>query len=85
MRCHGVDNGLDARDLLVVHFVRNILQIGKWPDSWQHADQTLQRAHFLHLPQLIAEVFQRETVATQRLAGKLFRFLLVNVLFRFLD
>src|ERR1700730_10101269 len=38
---HGVDDGLDAVDLLVINLVSRFLQAGKRADTWQHADETL--------------------------------------------
>jgi hypothetical protein len=47
---HGIDNGLDAIDLLFVNLVRGFLQAGKRTNTRQHADKALQRPHFAHLP-----------------------------------
>src|SRR5258708_28658711 len=47
---HGIDNGLDAIDLLFVNLVRGFLQAGKRTNTKQHADKALQRPPFADLP-----------------------------------
>ena len=44
--------------------------LAKRPDIGQHAHDALQRTQLLHLPQLIAEVLQRETVAGESLLAR---------------
>src|SRR5262249_43329340 len=72
IRRHGIDDGLDPRDLLVVHLVGHVLHSGEWPYRGKHLHDALQRSQFLDLAQLIAEVFEREAVATERLLGDFF-------------
>ena len=63
----------------------SFLQAGEWTDRRQHAHQALHRSHLFNLPQLIAEVFQREAVASQGAGGHFLRLLLVDLLFSALN
>ena len=60
---HRVDDGFDAVDLFFVHIVGGFLHAGERADRRQHPNDAFQRTHLLHLPQLVAEVFEREAVA----------------------
>src|SRR5262249_52368190 len=82
---HGIDDGLDPHQFLLVHLVGYLLHSLKWSDAWQNLDDALQRTQPLNLPELIAEILQRETIAGERFLGKLLGLLLVNALFRALD
>ena len=80
---HGVDNGLHARELALIHFgiLRKILQ---WPHLRQHVHDFFERPHFANLLQLIAEIFQRELFLAQ-LAFEVGRRFLVDGLLHALD
>ena len=82
---HRIDDRLHPIKLLFVHFVGVLLYPRERADAGQHSHQALDRAHFLHLPQLVAEVFQRKAVAGKSPAGHLLRLLLVDILFRLFD
>ena len=82
---HRIDNCFYPVKLFFVHFVGVLLHSGEWTNAGQHSHQTLEGAHFLYLPQLIAKVLQRKAITRESSAGHFLRFLLVNILFRFFD
>src|SRR5215813_8469540 len=82
---HGVDDSFDVIDLLLVNLIGMLLQSSEWPDARQHAHQVLDRAHLSYLPQLITEVFERESIARQSTRGDVLCFLFVNGLLGALD
>src|SRR5260370_3551977 len=82
---HRTDNGLDTVDLFFVDVVGGFLQARKRSDAGKHTNQALHRSHLLNLAELVAEIFQREAIAGERLGGHLLGFFLVDLLLRPLD
>ena len=65
--------------------LRGLLHAGEGADRGQHLQNRFHRAELLDLPQLVAEVFEREAVAEQRFLGQLLGLLAVERGFGFLD
>ena len=82
---HRVDDGFKARELLFVDALRGLLHAGEGADGGQHLEDALHGAHLLDLPQLVAEVFEREAVAEQGLLGELLGLFAVERGFGLLD
>ena len=59
-------------------FFDGLLHAGERADRGQHLQNALHRAELLDLPQLVAEIFEREAVAEQSLLGELLGLLAVE-------
>src|SRR5690349_15884087 len=82
---HRVNDCFDTVDLLLVNFIRMLLQSREWTDAGQHAHQALQRSHLADLPQLIAKILERESISGQSASGDFVGLLLVDRLLGALD
>ena len=80
---HGVDDGLDALQARFVH-LGVLREIGHGAELREHVHELFERAHFLDLAQLVAEVFEGKLVAAH-LALELGGGLQVHGLFGALD
>jgi hypothetical protein len=82
---HRVDDGFDPGELLLVDLVGHLLHTLEGSDGGQHFHDALQGTKLADLAELVAEIFEGESVAAERLSGKIFRFLAVERLFGLLD
>src|SRR6185312_4309494 len=67
---HGIDDGFDAGELLLVDRAGGLLQALEVADRGEHLEYRLHAAELLDLAELVAEVFQREALAAQGLLGE---------------
>src|SRR5207244_4379551 len=79
---HGVDDGLDVDKFFLIHF--HLSRVLEDPDFRQHPQHLVHRAERAHLPKLIAEVLERESIALD-LAVHLQGLLFVDFFLRLLD
>src|SRR5512146_3351157 len=64
---HGVDDGFNANDLFLVHFVVYLLHVREWTDARHHTHDAGKRSEFFNLSKLIAKVLKGKPVAGERL------------------
>jgi hypothetical protein len=60
---HGVDDGLDAVELLLVHVLGGLRHAGEGADRGEHLEDRLHGAHLFNLTELLAEVVEGEAFA----------------------
>ena len=78
---HGVDDGLDAVELLLVNVVDGLRHAGEGADRGQHLHDGLHGAHLFDLTELVAEVVEGEAFAGEGLGGELLCLAAVELLF----
>ena len=72
VRGHGVDDGFEADELLFIHILRGLGHSGEGADAGEHLEDRFHGAELFDLAELVAEVFEGEAVAEERLLGDFF-------------
>src|SRR5271155_4220841 len=65
IRRHGVDDGFEACELFFVHIVSYFIQPSQWTDLGQHTHNALHGTEFADLVELVTEIAERESAATE--------------------